>query len=120
MAQVELETKRVSVHLNPLDEVLSLHASLHMPYSHIVSVAFDPVPTPWFQGFRIAGTNLPGVKLAGTFFNGDGVAFYDFHDPSRCLTFALEHQIYKRVVVQVDKDQDPGALADQITKRLGR
>lgn len=117
MAHVELEDSRVSVHLSPLDEVLSLHGSLRLPYSHIRSVATTRVPDAWCRGFRI-GTNIPGIKVAGTFFTGDGVVFYDFHDPERCLTFTLDHEHYRSVVVQVDKDQDPAVLAAAIHKRL--
>lgn len=117
MARIELEPNRVSVHLNPLDEILALHGSLHIPYSHIRSVAFEQVPSIWYRGFRL-GTDLPGVKVAGSFYNGDGVVFYDFHDPSRCLTFELDHETYKRVVVQVDKDQDPKDLMNRIFERI--
>lgn len=118
MAHVELESGCVDVQMNPLDEILSLHGSLRMPYSHIRSVSTDPVPPAWCRGFRI-GTNVPGIKVAGTFFTGDGVVFYDFHDPDRCLTFQLEHEHYRSVVVQVDKDQDPAGLAGKIRARLG-
>lgn len=117
MAHVALDTDRVRVELNPLDEVLSLHGSLHLPYSHIRSITCDPVPPAWSRGFRI-GTNMPGVKVAGTFFTGDGVVFYDFHDPARCLTFELAHERYRNVVVQVDKDQEPEELVSKIAARL--
>ena len=119
MAHIELETDRVSVQLSPLDEILSLHGSLHIPYSHIRSVASEPVPPALYRGIRI-GTNVPGVKVAGTFFAGDGMVFYDFHDPQRCLSFELAHQHYRRVVVQVDKDQDAAVLARAITARLAK
>src|SRR5699024_9925507 len=118
MARIELEAERVSVRMTPLDEILALHGSLHLPYSHIRAVSTDPVPSPWYAGFRI-GTNIPGVKMAGTFIGGQGIVFYDFHDPKRCLTIELVHQHYKRVVVQVDKDQEPATLAVQIRERLG-
>ena len=118
MARIELEPSRVSVLLNPLDEVLALHGSLHIPYSHINSAKHEPVPAAWFRGIRI-GTNVPGVKVAGTFFTGGGVIFYDFHDPLRCLIFELAHETYKRVVVEVNRDQDPATLAAQILLRLG-
>ncbi|MGH8190138.1 MAG: hypothetical protein ACREP2_01670 [Rhodanobacteraceae bacterium] len=117
MAHVELEAGQVTVRLNPLDEVLSLHGSLHMRYRDIQSVTTDPVPPALFRGFRI-GTNVPGIKVAGTFYNGDGAVFYDFHDRLHCLTFELAHETYQQVVVQVDKDQDRDALARGITQRL--
>lgn len=117
MARIELEPDRVKVTLSLLDEILALHGSLEMPYGHIRTVTADPVPDAWFRGVRI-GTNVPGVKVAGTFFTGDEAVFYDFHDPQRCLTFELDHQRYRRVVVQVDRDQDPAALAKDVTRRL--
>ncbi|MGH8126221.1 MAG: hypothetical protein ACREPK_10300 [Rhodanobacteraceae bacterium] len=117
MAHVELEANRLSVHMDPLDEILALHGTLHIPYANIRSVNADPVPPAWSRGFRF-GTNVPGVKVAGTFITGDGMVFYDFHDPARCLTLELAHQHYKRVVVQVDKDQDPETLVAKINARL--
>ncbi len=117
MARVELEADRLSVHLNPVDEILALHGSLHIPYTHIRSAVCEPVVPAWYRGFRI-GINVPGVKVAGTFYNGDGVVFYDFHDPARCLTLELQHGIYRHVVVEVNRDQDPVKLAEQIGARL--
>lgn len=117
MARVELEADRVSMQLSPLDEVLSLHGSLHIPYRHILAAHADPVPEAWFRGFRV-GTNIPGVKVAGSFYNGEGAMFYDFHDPARCLTLELDHEHYRRVVVEVAHDQNAAALATQITARL--
>jgi len=117
MARVELEADRVSMHLSLLDEVLALHGSLHIPYRHIQAAHADPVPETWFRGFRI-GTNIPGVKVAGSFYNGEGVMFYDFHNPARCLTLELADEHYRRVVVEVDRDQDAAALAVRITARL--
>ncbi|GEM_PF-593941 len=118
VAHIELEPSRVGVLLNPLDKVLALHGSLHIPYSHIKSVKHEPVPKAWFRGLRI-GTRIPGVKVAGTFFTGAGRIFYDFHDPEHCLTFELAHETYKQVVVEVNRDQDPATLAARILLRLG-
>ncbi|HEX7326900.1 MAG TPA: hypothetical protein VF292_16345 [Rhodanobacteraceae bacterium] len=117
MAHIELEHDCVAVRLNWVDKVLALHGSLGIPYDHITSVAHTPVPQDWFRGVRI-GTNLPGVKVAGTFFTVDGRIFYDFSDASRCLVFGLEHERYTHVVVQVDAEQDPADLAQRIVTRL--
>lgn len=119
MAHIELEADRVSVRMSPLDEILALHGSLHIPYTHIRSVVFETVPPAWCRGIRF-GTNMPGVKVAGTFLTGKGAIFYDFHDPDRCLTFELDHERYCRLVVQVDEGQDPAALAVEINAPLAR
>ncbi len=117
MAHVDVATDRLQITLSLGDEILSLHGAFHLPYSHIASVSTDPVPEAFFRGLRI-GTNLPGVKTAGTFITGDGSIFYDFHDPDRCLTLALNHDTYRQVVVEVDRDQDPGELASAIRLHL--
>lgn len=118
MARIALEPDHVSLILAPLDEVLALHGSLHIPYGHIRSVRHEAVPAALFRGIRI-GTNIPGIKVAGTFFTPDGVIFYDFHDPSRCLIFDLDHEKYRKAVVEVDRGQDPDTLAAQILARTG-
>ena len=117
MARIDCDDERIEILLSPLDEVLSLHGSLHIPLTHVRSVRHETVPEEWFRGFRI-GTNFPGVKVAGTFFTGDGMIFYDFHDPTRCLILDLAHEHYSRVIVEVDKDQDPGELAGRINALL--
>lgn len=119
MAHIELESARVAVELQRLDEVLSLHGNLYIPYQHIRAVSTAPVPEAWFRGIRI-GTNLPGIKVAATFYTPDGAVFYDYHDRTRCLTLDLDHETLKRAVVQVDADQDRIALAQAITARLPR
>ena len=118
MAHVEVEPDKLAITLSLGDEILSLHGAFHLPYTHIASVSTAPVPEAWFRGIRI-GTNLPGVKTAGTFITGEGTIFYDFHDPDRCLTLDLSHETYRQVVVEVDRDQDPSALASSIRQHLG-
>ena len=117
MAHVDVATDRLQITLSLGDEILSLHGAFHLPYSHIASVSTDPVPEAFFRGLRI-GTNLPGVKTAGTFITGDGTIFYDFHDPAHCLTLNLSHETYRQVVVEVDRDQDRDGLAAAIRQHI--
>jgi hypothetical protein len=119
MARVRAEDDGVRIELGLADEILSLHGSFHIPYSHIAAVSTDPVPPAWFRGFRI-GTNLPGIKVAGTFLTDEGVLFYDFRRPDRCLTLDLRHETYRRVVVEVDADQDRDAVAQEIRSRCAK
>jgi hypothetical protein len=117
MARVTVANEGLDIHLSLGDEILALHGSFHIPYSHIDSVGTDQVPFEFFRGMRI-GTNLPGIRTAGTFITGEGAIFYDMHDGSHCLTINLTHEHYRRVVVEVDADQDPGDLAEAIRKMI--
>jgi hypothetical protein len=117
LAHVDLTQDSVVFHLSLADELLSVHGSLRVPYAHIVSASSDPVPTEWWRGFRV-GTNIPGIKVAGTFFGPDGAVFCDFHHNDRCLTLELSHDEYRRVIVEVDPDQSALELAKALSARL--
>lgn len=117
MARVVLKEDKVEIRLSLGEEVLALRGPFAVPYGHIVRVSHEPVPDAWFRGIRL-GTNLPGVLVAGTFLTGEGTVFCDFHDRSRCLTLELADEHYRRIVVEVDRDQDPATLAEAIAERL--
>lgn len=118
MAKVTVDADKVDIQLSLADEVLSLHGAFHIPLSHIVSVSTEPVPHQWLRGIKI-GANLPGIKVAATYITPEGVIFYDYRNADRCLTLALNHERYARVVVEVDAGQDLKALATEIQGRIG-
>lgn len=118
MARIVIGAEHVQIELSLTDELLSLHGAFKIAFVHIRSATADPVPAALFRGFRV-GTNLPGVKVAGTFLASDGASYYDFHDPTRCVTLELEHDRYRRVVVEVDPGEDAAEVAAAIQARLG-
>lgn len=118
MARFGVGDEAVEIDLSFADELMSLHGRFRVPYRHIRAVGTERVPDAFFRGVRF-GTNLPGVKVAGTFINADGMTYYDFHDPARCVTLNLAHDRYARLVVEVDRDEDPAAIAEAIRSRLG-
>ena len=121
MARIEVGDGELQIHLSVVEEVLSLHGTLHIPLQHITNVSTDPVPPALWRGFRI-GANIPGVLVAGTFLTGDGAVFYDIRQGEHCLTLDLAGESYRRVVVEVAPEQDLGDLARAITdarKRAG-
>ncbi len=117
MARVKDEADAVFIELSWPDKVLALSGSLRIKYEHIQNIHTDPVPAAWYRGMRI-GTNLPGIKVAGTFVSDEGIIFYDFKNPRRCLTFVLIHDRYTKIVVEVDPDQNPQDLCRAIRLHL--
>ncbi|MDQ6823586.1 MAG: hypothetical protein M3Z07_03735, partial [Candidatus Eremiobacteraeota bacterium] len=63
-------------------------------------------------------TSLPGIKVAGSFFTSDGLAFCDFGNGKNCVVIDTTNEMFKRVVVQLDPDQDAHAVAGQINGLL--
>ena len=116
MATISVDDDHLVVSITGIDRILALKSELRIPLSHIRSVSARPeVARSWFHGLRIVGTSLPGVVRAGTFYTGDGKAFFDIHDPDRTIELDLDHESYKQAIVQVD---DPDAAVARIQAAL--
>src|SRR5437667_12247066 len=98
--------------LHGIAPILALRSELSVPLAHIRAVTIRPGEAHgWFHGLRF-GTNLPGVVTAGTFLTGDGLVFWDVHDPNKTIALDIDHEFYKRVIVEVEGS--PEAAAAQI------
>lgn len=107
MVDVSVEGDRVRFDVDGWDKMWALKSRLEIPLAHITSVRVDPEPARgWWHGFRMPGTQIPGVLTAGTFYQHDGAVFYDVHDPEHTIVIELDHEHYRRLVVEV---ADPAA-----------
>ena len=107
MVEVTIEGDRVRFDVDGWDQLWALKSRLEIPLAHIRSVRIDPEPARgWWHGFRMPGTQIPGVLTAGTFYQHDGAVFYDVHDPEHTIVIELDHEHYRRLVVEV---ADPAA-----------
>src|SRR5579871_5833017 len=103
MVRVSVDGDRVNFEVEAWDKLWALKSHLTIPLSHIRSARVDPAQAGgWWHGFRMPGTQIPGVLTAGTFYGGDGAVFYDVHDPERTVVVELTHEHYQRLVIEVD------------------
>ena len=116
MVEIAIRGDRVHFEVQGWDRFWALKTELDIPLSHIKSVRADPdAARGWWKGFRLPGTNIPGVLTAGTFYQGDGFVFYDVHDYDNTIVLELDHEHYQRMVVEV---ADPGEAVSMIQKAL--
>ena len=116
MVTVTVLGDRVHFDVEGWDRFWALKTELDIPLSHIKSVRADPeAARGWWKGFRLPGTNIPGVLTAGTFYQGDGFVFYDVRNYDNTIVLELDHETYRRMVVEV---ADPGAAVAMIEKAL--
>lgn len=120
MARIAIESNNVQVQLSPLDKVWAIHGSLTVPLKHITLARVED-ENGWQHMWRkVIGTDAPGLKMAGTFYLPGGLAFLDYAGGKNCLVLQTNHETYKTVIVQVDRDQDPDAIAAEINRRVGK
>ena len=119
MATVSIDDGILFVELRVWDKILSVHGSLRVPLTHVKRAEAGPAPPiPWFT--KLVGANIPGVKAAGTFWDTGGFAFYDYSASSECLLLELEHEFYKRAVIEIDPPQNPTDCAMLINTALAQ
>jgi hypothetical protein len=118
MVDISVQGDRIRFEVEGWDKLWALKSQLEFPLAHVRSVRHDSGPAlGWWHGIRLPGTNLPGVLTAGTFYQHDGAVFYDVHDPEQTVVFELEHEHFRRLVVEVN---DPAATVAMVNTALTR
>lgn len=118
MADLEINSDSLVVHIRGLDQFFALATRLEVALAHISRVEVNPAEAHrvW-HGLRMGGTNLPGLITAGRFLQGGEWAFWDVHDPERAIAIYLSDERYARLMIGVDDPEAVGrALAAAINK----
>ena len=100
MTEVEIADGHLRVVVEGFDKVLALRSTLDIPLIHVRGASQDPDALRERPGLRLAGTSLPGVVAAGTFFDGQWW-FLDVHHPEDAVKIDLDHEHYVALIVEV-------------------
>jgi hypothetical protein len=117
MVDITVSGDRVRFEVKGWDKFWSLTSELEIPLAHIKAVRADPeAARGWWHGFRIPGTDVPGILTAGTFYRSGGFVFYDVHNYDNTIVLDLDHEHYKKLIVEV---ADPPAAVAMLENALG-
>ncbi len=118
MSEVEITDDTLLIHIQALDRLFTLKSRLEIPLSHVLDAHADPeVELPaWWKSLRHAGTQIPGVLTAGTFYQEGERVFWDVHHPEKALIIRLRDERYQRLVIEVE---NPPATAADIQAAIG-
>lgn len=118
MVDVSIIGDRVRFGVEGWDKLWALKNQLEIPVSHITEARVDPeAARGWWHGLRLPGTNIPGLLTAGTFLQSGGAVFFDVHDPDQTIVVELDHETYKRLVIQVEDPAQTAAMLETARKR---
>jgi hypothetical protein len=102
MVNVTCLSDRVVFEVEGLDKLWALRSRLEIPLTHVVNAEFDPDQVGrWWHGWKLMGTDVPGLFAAGTFYYHGELVFWDVHDPARTIIVSLDHERYKKLIVEV-------------------
>jgi hypothetical protein len=102
MVDVTTERDSVVFVVEGLDKLWSFRSRLELPLAHVTAVEHDPeVVGRWWHGFKVLGTDVPGLFAAGTFYYQGELVFWDVLHPERAIIVSLQHERYKKLIVEV-------------------
>lgn len=116
MARIEIQGQTITVLVDGFDQVLAMRAKLSVPLSHVVGAHAHPDMGPLMNmeaGMALRGTLVPGRLIVGTcpLPDGEGMVFCDVHDPARALAIELQHNRFRRILVEVSDESAEAACA---------
>lgn len=85
-----------------VDKFWALKSRLVIPSSDIRGARRDPTVMEGWKGWRLPGTEVPGLLTAGTFLHDGKRVFWDVHHPSRAVVIDLQHEHYDELVIEVE------------------
>ena len=102
MVDVTIQDDRARFNVEGLHKLWSFRSAIEIPLAHITSVEADPeLVGRWWHGFKMIGTDVPGLFAAGTFYYHGELVFWDVRDPASTVIVSLEHERYKKLIIEV-------------------
>ena len=115
MVSISIEGDKAVFEVQGWDKLWSLRSRLEIPLSHIKGAHSDPPPAMgWFDGLRLAGTDLPNIFRAGTFYQQGELVFWDVREPKNTIVIELEHERYKKLIIEVENPEQEVKKINQI------
>ena len=116
MVDLSVSDGKLVLHVEGADKLWAFKSSLEIPLQHVAGIRADPsIAHGWWHGFRVPGTNIPGVLTAGTFYQDGQRVFWDVHNPDNTVVIDLHDERYNELVVEV---ADPNGAVELLRALL--
>ena len=121
MVTIKIEAKDAVFEVEGWDKLWSLRSRLQIPLEHIRRAHVDPNPAMgWFEGLKLAGTDVPNIFRAGMFYQDGGLVFWDVRHPENTIVVELEHERFKKLVIEVEMPETAAAMINEAVREPER
>ena len=115
MVEISTVEDRLLLHVCGADVLWAFKGSLEIPLAHIAGIRADSeVARGWWHGFRLIGTEIPGVLHAGTFYQHGKRIFWDVHKPENTVVIELHDERYAELIVEVANPMETVAMVNAV------
>ncbi len=102
---VRIEAGCLVFNSKEVDEIFSLQRTLSVPLKNIGSVSTEKVSARFFEHLSVAGARFLGKLEDCRYVTSDGIVFLEMHDPNKCITINLNHNRYKKIILEVENKE---------------
>jgi hypothetical protein len=122
MVDVTIADGRAAFEVEGLHKLWSFRSRIEIPLAHITGVDADADQVRhWWHGFKLIGADAPGLFAAGTFYYHGELVFWDVVEPARSVIVSLEHERYKKLIIEVaDAAETVARLRDALGSSISR
>src|SRR5262245_30897615 len=118
MVDVTVLGDRAVFEVEGMDRLWAFRSRVEVPLAHITDAEFDPAQVgTWWHGWKVLGTDVPGLFAAGTFYYHGELVFWDVHDLNKAVIVSVTHERYKKLIVEV---ADPADVVRRIRAALAK
>jgi hypothetical protein len=116
MVNLTVTGDRLTLQVKGLDRLWAMRSRLDIPLASVRAVRIDPqVARGLWKGVSAPGTHIPGLIIAGTFYQDDKRIFWDVHDPNKTVVIDLVGQRYDQLIVEVS---DPTSVVTMLERAI--
>lgn len=118
MADIELTPDKLILHIRGIDKLLSFASQFEVPREAVKGAHMgidEEANAQMDKSIKLPGAYMPGIAIAGRFYEHGKWMFWDIHKGERAITIDVDHDKYNKVVVEVD---EPGKTVDAIVEWL--
>ena len=89
-----------------LHKVWSFKSELIIPVEHVVSATQKLVNWTSWEGWRMPGTAIPFLIVAGTYYKDGEKNFWDVVDKNKAIIIELKDETYNNLVIEVENVEE--------------
>jgi hypothetical protein len=102
MVEVTLDDEMVVFNVKGWHKLWALKSNLIIPRAHILGAQKDPSVFEKPKGWRVPGTNVPGLIAAGTFHVEGKSIFWDVNSAENIVVIDLADEDYNQLIIEVE------------------
>jgi hypothetical protein len=105
LVSVTLKEDDFIFEIKGLHKIWAMESKIIVPKANIIRAHQDQDDFTFWKGFRMHGTEIPGLIAAGTFYK-KGRNFWDVMNKKNALIVELKDQYFKKLIIEVENPKE--------------